>query len=82
MNDTVNNKKLEGLKLWQILTNRTIFAKLYSPIAKISLISTHNSGWICRTFFHPTDLLADLPNFVYGMYYLLQFSTILYSPSK
>ena len=58
------------------LVNCAIFTKLYSPIAKISLISIHacNSGWIRQTFFHQTDLLVDSPNFsptsfvIYGMF--------------
>ena len=39
-----------------------IFAKLFSSVAKISLISihTHNSG---QSFFHQSNLLADSANF-------------------
>ena len=42
---TVSDEKLAGLKFGE-LVNCAIFAKLYSPIAKISLISRHisNSG--------------------------------------
>ena len=62
MQYTVNDEKLEGLNFGEF-GKLSVFAKLYSPIAQITLIHTFNSGWICHIFFRQTGLLADSPNF-------------------